>query len=104
MDRETDNIQKNTVRAAGSSAVKACLAVLFLLGAVMTFLGFRGKAVFDGSGFSTENSFYSVWQLSRDTDSVWKDCISPALESLSAEERDAAERAAGDALSAEAGA
>ena len=104
MDRSTDNLRQNTARVSGSAAVKACLALLFLLGAVMAFLGFRGKAVFEESGFSAENSFYSVWQLSRDADRVWEDGISPALGSLSGEERDAAERAAASALSAEAGA
>ena len=86
MDRETGTRQN---RISPSAAVKLCLIAVFLLGAVMAFLGVRGKALYDASGFSSESSFDSVYTLSRDADRIWAARIQPALDQLSPEERGA---------------
>ena len=90
-------------RISASPLVKVCLAVLFLLGAVLAFTGYRGKAQAESAGFSSENSFAYVYELSRDTDRIWNGQILPALEGLTPEELDTACAACEALLSGEFG-
>ena len=85
-DRHTD---RHTNRISSSVAVKLCLAAFFLLGALITFMGYKGKNRYDASGFTSESSFSSVYKLTGDTDRIWEKRIQPALDQLTPEEREA---------------
>ncbi len=87
MDRAAAGDRHNRISA--SSAVKLCLVIVFLLGVAMAVLGFRGKALYDASGFTAESSFASVYELTRDTDRIWEKKILPTREQLTPEERSA---------------
>ena len=90
-------------RIARGAAVKLCLVLLFLLGAVLTVTGVRGRARYEASGFSSEDSFRSIYELSRDSDRIWTGRLRPALDRLSADEREAADRVCAALLSEETG-
>ncbi len=87
MTQENGNRQTILSRISAAAAVKLCLAVLFLLGVLMVFAGFRGQRLYDASGFSNDSSYASVYQLSKDTDRIWQDSIRPSLNRLSEKER-----------------
>ena len=69
------------------SAVKLCLALLFLLGAAMVFAGHKGKTMYSGAAAGAEGSLRAAYELSRDADKVLDQGIRPALDHLTDEER-----------------
>ena len=79
--------QKHSQRFSASSAVKLCLTAFFLLGVFMVFMGYKGNTLYEASGFTAENSFSAVYKLTRDTNKIWKKRILPALDQLSAQDR-----------------
>ncbi len=103
MDTATVRDSHHFNRISASSAVKICLAVFFLLGAVMTFLGYRGKGLYADTGFSSENSFCSIYRLSRSVDRIWETEILPSLDQLTPEERESVDRICGSLLAGQPG-
>ncbi len=75
-------------RIASSSAGKAGLAVLFLIGAVLTFLGVRGTNLSQSSGFRSPESFHAIYLLSDDMNGIWNKAILPSLQQLEETERE----------------
>ena len=101
MEQGTVKNSRSKKRISAALLVKLCLAVLFFAGALFSFLGYRGKVRFDNSGFSTENSFGSVYTLSRDADKVWRKQVTPVLRKLSENEQEAVLRSCRKLLMAE---
>ena len=73
----------------GTAVTALTLAVAFLLGAALVFMGSRGRTAFTDSGFSDGSGFDAVYNLSVAADGAWKDAILPDLRTLDAEEREA---------------
>ena len=71
------------------TATKIGLAVFFVLGAVLLFMGFRTQQEFSRSGFSSEAAYQVIYTLSRDVESAWQKKLKPDLDKLSADERTA---------------
>ena len=71
--------------------MKLILALIFALGAVLIFMGHRGQVDNAASGFSADNAYQAVYALSGDVSAAWSDSLSPALKTLSEEQRAQAE-------------
>ena len=73
---------------------KIGLAVVFLLGLVVIFLGYRGIQEYNASGFSSETAYHAIYALSGDVNTAWEKKLQPQRDALSAEKRDALDEAA----------
>ncbi|MBQ6222855.1 MAG: iron ABC transporter permease [Solobacterium sp.] len=88
MDNSTINEHLKTTKMSASMIVKTGLVILFLSGLCMSFMGYQGKKVFDTSGFSAENSYYSIYELSRDVSQIWEKEILSSVNQLAPEEKE----------------
>ncbi len=88
MDKTTVTENLKTMKMSASTIVKTGLVILFLLGSCLSYAGIQGKKVFDTSGFSTENSYYSIYELSKDASQVWDKEILPSLNQLTQQEKE----------------
>ena len=81
----------NAGRKKDPSAVltKTGLAVVFLLGALLVFMGIRGQKEFNESGFSSEKAFQEIHTLSGLVSETWQREIEPDLRLFSDEDRKA---------------
>ena len=70
---------------------KLALVFVFLLGAALTWMGIRGQETYNRSGFSSEAGFQAVHALADAVGEQWNQALRPALNSLTEEERAAAE-------------
>ena len=66
---------------------KLTLALLFAAGAVLVFMGYRGLADFNASGFTSEKAFGAIYDLSRDVNEAWDGRLKPELARLSGDDR-----------------
>ena len=74
-------------RNRSALAVKLLLLGFFLLGVGIIFYGLRGMQEYAASGFSSETAYKSIYHLHRETETAWKQKLSPQLRNLSDEER-----------------
>ncbi len=68
---------------------KIGLAVVFLLGAILIFMGIRAQNDFASSGFSSESAYQAIYALSRDVSDAWQKKLQPELSKLSESDRSA---------------
>ena len=68
-------------------ALALILALLFLPGTLLIFMGQRGQAQYTASGFSAESAYTAIHDLSRDAEKAWKRRLRPELEKLPPAER-----------------
>ena len=61
---------------------RIALALVFLLGAGLLFLGIHGQSAFQASGFSAEGGYQSVYSLSAAVSEAWAHDLSPELDPL----------------------
>ena len=69
-------------RDMGPALTKAGMALVFLIGAALVFMGWRGQVWFNDSGFSSENAFHAIYKLSGDVSDAWESRLKPALDAL----------------------
>ena len=74
-------------RNRSALAVKLLLLVFFLLGAWIIFYGLRGTQEYAASGFSSEAAYQAIYHLHRETETAWKQKLSPQIRNLSDGER-----------------
>ena len=67
---------------------KIGLALGFLLGAALVFMGYKGLTAFQQSGFTSESAYTVIYRLSDAVSAAWEDRLSPELDRLSGDERD----------------
>ena len=77
---------------------KIGLAVVFLLGLLVIFLGYRGIQEYNASGFSSETAYSAIYALAGDVNAAWTRKLSPQREALAAEKRGALDEAAKELL------
>ena len=70
------------------TATKIGLAVVFVLGVVLVFMGYRAQVEYSNSGFSSENAYQVIYQLSRDVSRAWQEDLQPEFNKLSESERE----------------
>lgn len=97
----TENLKISKMSA--SMIVKTGLVILFLLGACLSFMGVQGKKVFDTSGFSAENSYYSIYELSKDVSQIWEKEVLPSLNQLTQQEQSSLDQVSNILLTEEIG-
>lgn len=73
---------------------KIGLALGFLLGAALVFMGYRGLMAFQASGFTSESAYTVIYHLSETVSTAWEDRLSPELDRLSESDRDKVDRIA----------
>ena len=73
---------------------KIGLALGFLLGAALVFMGYRGLMAFQASGFTSESAYTVIYHLSEAVSTAWEDRLSPELDRLSEADRDSVDRIA----------
>ena len=73
---------------------KIGLALGFLLGAALVFMGYRGLMAFQASGFTSESAYTVIYHLSEAVSTAWEDRLSPELNRLSESDRDKVDRIA----------
>ena len=74
-------------RNRSALAVKLLLLGFFLLGVGIIFYGLQGMKEYAASGFSSETAYKSIYHLHRETETAWKQKLSPQLRNLSDEEQ-----------------
>ncbi len=74
-------------RAPKPRLTKIGLLVLFLLGAALLFMGYRGQEAFSRSGYTGEEAYGAVYQLSQNSGAFWDGTLSAELEALTKDER-----------------
>ena len=74
-------------RNRSALAVKLLLLGFFLLGVGIIFYGLRGMQEYAASGFSSETAYKAIYHLHRETETAWKQKLSPQLRNLSDEEQ-----------------
>ena len=91
---------KRTIRRRdpAETATQIGLAAVFIIGAVLIFMGIRAQKEFAESGFSAENAYQAIYALSRDVSDAWRKRIQPELELLTESDRSAMDRTAMDLL------
>ena len=78
---------------------KLALALVFLLGLFLVFMGFSGMREYDASGFSAEGSYGAIYALHGNTQAAWRK-LSPSLAELTQEQRAGVDAAAETLLAA----
>ena len=76
-----------TQRDPVQTFTKIGLAVVFLLGAALIFMGIRAQQEYASSGFSSEGAYQAIYALSKDVSEAWSNEIKPELDQLNADER-----------------
>ena len=74
-------------RDLGAALTRLGLALVFLIGAALAFMGWRGQAWFNDSGFSSENAFQAIYRLSGDVSDAWNGSLKPTLDALPEQDR-----------------
>ena len=70
-------------------ATKIGLIVVFVLGAVLVFMGYRAQVEFNRSGFSSETAYQVINTLSSDVSNAWSQKLQPDLNKMSETDRTA---------------
>ena len=70
---------------------KLTLALIFLLGCALVFMGWRGQVEYGASGFSSEAAYQAIYQLTGDVSRAWDERLKPMLDHLSEADRSAME-------------
>ena len=92
--------RKNPEKRDHTPAVtKTILALAFALGLVIIFLGVTGMREYGTSGFSSETAYNAIYFLHRNTEAAYAK-LSAQLNALPEDQRAAAEKAAGNLLTA----
>ena len=91
---KTINVAERTNRTA--LVVKLALVLAFALGCTLVFMGWRGQAVYNASGFSSEAAYDAIYALSGEVSDAWEHRLRPALDQLNE-----ADRARADAVALE---
>ena len=73
---------KNTI-------TKLVLALLFLLGAALVFMGWRGQVESAASGYTSDSAYQTIYRLTGDVNTAWSERLKPELDRLSGKDRDA---------------
>ena len=61
---------------------KTILTAVFILGAVLIFMGYQAHVRFTESGFSSEAAFRAIHSLSRDVSEAWQKKLKPEIDKL----------------------
>ena len=93
MERKT-----NPQRDPQQTVTKIGLAVVFLIGAALIFMGIRAQHDFASSGFSSESAYQAIYALTRDVSDAWKNKLEPELKQLSETDRSALDGTVRDLL------
>ena len=67
-------------------AVKLLLLLLFLLGAGIILNGLRAMREYEASGFSSETAYHAIYALHSETETTWRQELSPQLAPLTEQE------------------
>ena len=87
MKRSTDPRRDILKREPAKLVTRIGLAVVFLLGALMAYMGIRGQNEFSASGFSSERAYQAIYALSGQVSDAWKNSVQPDLNALTEQER-----------------
>ena len=79
----------NQLRDPVQFATKIGLIVVFVLGAVLVFMGYRAQVEFNRSGFSSETAYQVINTLSSDVSNAWSQKLQPDLNKMSETDRTA---------------
>ena len=79
-----------TKRETSPWATRLALLLAFVLGAALVFMGLRGQDEYSRSGFSAESGFTAVHDLTTAAEERREKYLQPAMDALTAEEREAA--------------
>ena len=79
---------------------KLILALVFVLGLVVIYMGYTGMREYGASGFSAESAYSAIHALGGDTAAAWQKKLQPQLDALSADRRAAVDQAAAELLTA----
>ncbi len=82
---KTINVAERTGRTA--LAVKLALVLAFALGCALVFMGWRGQAVYNASGFSSEAAYDAIYALSGEVSDAWAHRLGPELDQLAEADR-----------------
>ena len=85
--RSTDPRRNILKREPAKLVTRIGLAVIFLLGALMAYMGIRGQNEFSASGFSSERAYQAIYALSGQVSDAWKNSVQPDLNALTEQER-----------------
>ena len=85
--RSTDPRRDILKREPAKLVTRIGLAVIFLLGALMAYMGIRGQNEFSASGFSSERAYQAIYALSGQVSDAWKNSVQPDLNALTEQER-----------------
>ena len=86
MNKESQG-QLKQPRDPQQTVTKIGLAVVFLIGVALIFLGIRAQQDFAASGFSSESAYQAIYALSKDVSDAWKNKLEPELKSLTEADR-----------------
>ncbi len=86
MNKESQGKLKQP-RDPAQTATKIGLAVVFLIGVALIFMGIRAQQNFASSGFSSENAYQAIYALSKDVSDAWSNKLKPELSSLTEADR-----------------
>ena len=81
MKRSTDPRRNILKREPAKLVTRIGLAVIFLLGALMAYMGIRGQNEFSASGFSSESAYRAIYALSGQVSDAWKNIVQPEMDS-----------------------
>ena len=98
MDKKLER-QAAQQRDPQQTITKIGLAVVFLIGAALIFMGIRAQHNFASSGFSSESAYQAIYALTRDVSDAWKNKLEPELKQLSETDRTALDGITVDLLS-----
>ena len=79
---------------------KAVLVMVFLFGAALVFMGWRGMQEYNSSGFSSEAAYRAIYQLHGDVESAWSMKLEPQTAVLSEQDRALLDQTAYELLTA----
>ena len=79
---------------------KLILALVFVLGLVVIYMGYTGMREYGASGFSAASAYSAIHALGGDTAAAWQKKLQPQLDALSADRRAAVDQAAAELLTA----
>ena len=68
--------------------VRAGLAAIFLLGAALVFMGYRGRKLYESYGFAGGEGFQTIYQLSASVSEIWEGQVRKEIGKQTAEEQE----------------
>ena len=83
---------KNTItvrRDLTPTLTKLILALLFLLGVALVFMGWRCQVKSAASGYTSDGAYQAIYKLTCDVNAAWSERVRPELDRLSEADRDA---------------